>query len=137
MPQLKTANRLFPDYENQVRTFVGEHAALPDGPVHLALYYAPGRDPADVFVLEVLGNFGSGYVDEDKQFFEVAYPTTPAFRMPAKSHLRLVLTSPKELRIALKEQWPDVQELREAIRGGRYAVILADEWGEDFLRTLR
>ncbi len=137
MAQLKIANRLFPTYENQVRTFVGEHTALPDGPVHLALYYAPERDPTDVFVLEVLGNFGSGYVDEDKQFFEVAYPATPAFRMPAKSHLRLVLTSPKELRVALKEQWPDVQELRESIRDGRSAVILADERGEDLLRALR
>ena len=127
----------FPVYEQRVREFVNGHASLPGGPMHLAVYYAPHRDPEDVFVLEVLADFSGGLTAEDRELFEVAYPSPSGFPLAGNRNLRLVLASPKELLTAVRQRWNDAVELKRAVAEGRAVVLLADEVGEDLMQALR
>src|SRR5437899_1742748 len=101
----KWTTERFPQLANQIQALVEQHRALEDEPLHLAVTYNHERDAQDIFLLEVVSNFGGGEVDPDCQLFEVTFGPTLAFPMSPSEKLHLVLTNPTEFRIALRDNW--------------------------------
>jgi hypothetical protein len=127
----------FPHFREQVRELVEAHRELEDEPLLLALYYAPERRPQDVFLFEVLENFGRNMVDPNRELFEVEGGSTIDFPMQPDQRLHLVLTNPKELEVAQREGWAAFDELRNAIKRGTYEVIYQDPRAPEVLEGLR
>jgi hypothetical protein len=121
----------------KVRQLVNEHKRLKGAPLVLALYYVSSRAPKDISILEVIESSGSNSVDPDKELFEVTFDSTPGFQMKDGQRLRLVLTNPRELRVAIRENWPLVREIRKAFQRGRALVISNGRKAGDLLEELR
>lgn len=134
-----TAIATFPnqEYEKRLTRLVRDHREIKDEPLLLAVYYAPKREPGDVFLFEVIESFGGGNVDEDKKMFEVTYGDTPGFPMKAGQDLHLVLTNPEELKTAVRERWALVKELRDAFRRNHAKPLFEEgKKGQELLRLL-
>jgi hypothetical protein len=134
MPYMKPR---FPELDAPLRALVQEHGRIDDEPLHLAIAYDAGRDGADVFLFELIGNFGANLVGPDRRLFETTFAGERVF--PAggrRPDLRLVLTSPTELDVALRDRWPAAVELRHAIAAGAYDVLYEDEVGRRSLAEL-
>jgi hypothetical protein len=116
----------FPEYAEELRGLVAQHRKISDEPLLLAIYYKPGREEEDVFLFEVIGDFGAGAIDEDRELFEVTYASSTAFSLEAGQRLHLVLTNPQEYEVAVQQGWKHVQELREAIKSGDFQVLYSD-----------
>lgn len=126
----------FPNLEERLKKLVEEHKALKDEPLLLAVYYAPERNPDDIFLFEVIENFGGGSLDEDQTLFEVTYGPTPGFPMAAGQLLHLVMTHPEELAAAVREEWVLAEELRTAFRKNQARVLFADKHKGQHLLSL-
>ena len=126
----------FPGVERQIRDLARQHRELRDEPLHLAMVYGPGREPLDIFLFELAGNFGGNEVSPDAQFFEVTFDSTPGFTMEPNQKLHLVLTNPKEFGAALDQHWQTAEEIRDAVRRGDFEVLHSDEIGQEALRFL-
>ncbi len=96
-----------------------DHVAIDDEPLLLAVYYASGDAPQDECLFEVARDFGYGGPSEDKHIFQVQFGPTANFPLPPDSRLRLSLTNPAEFRQAVREGWPEVQDLQRAIKSGQ------------------
>ena len=70
----------FPQFEAQIRELTSQHRELEDEPLHLAISYAPKRDPQDIFLFEVVGGNGSGIVSTEHELFEITFASAPVFR---------------------------------------------------------
>jgi len=130
-------SRWKPEKLSQVQKLVDAHRLLKEEPLLLAIYYGSRRAPDDFSILEVIDNFGSNSVDPDKELFEVTYESSPRFPMREGQQLRLVLTNPRELRVALQEHWALLEEVREAVKQGRAKVLWQDRAGGKFLEAMR
>jgi hypothetical protein len=135
--QANWISQRFPGHVDDLRRLADEHRQLQDEPLHLAIAYAPGRNSQDVFLFEVVGGFAGGSVSLDGDLFEVTYGTGSGFSMSNGEHLHMVLTSPEELPVALREQWPLASEVARAIRQGDFEVLFADEVGARLLELIR
>lgn len=111
---------------HQVEKLVAEHRGLVDEPLLLAICFVPARDPGDTFLFEVVEGFGAGAIDEDRKLFEVTYASTPSFPLAPGQRLHLILTSPEELDVACQEQWPSIEEIRDAMRSGQFITLYSD-----------
>jgi hypothetical protein len=119
----------YPHLERSLRELAVHHREFQDEPLHLALLYDPGRDPRDVFLFELLGNFGRNAVGPEPELFEVTFGATEALPLSAGQRLHLVLTNPVELKAALAAGWPSANEVREAVRRGDIEVLFEDDEG--------
>ena len=126
-----------PQLHSALHDLAREHADLEDGPLHLALLYDPGREPGDVFLFEVSRDFGLGEVDPDRALWEVAFGPNVDLPLALGQRLRLVLTNPNELEVALNEGWPSAIEVRDAVRRGDFEILREDETGRRILEDLR
>lgn len=126
----------YPTSQDAITGLVEEHKRLQDEQLRLAIYYAPNREPQDIFLFEVFDGFGANGVDPDKKLFEVAYGARSSFHLDPGQNLRLVVTNPPELGRAMEENWQHVRELREAIKRGRYQLIYVDPAHEDLARKI-
>ena len=124
----------FPQFETQIRELTKQHRELEDEPLHLAISYAPQRDPQDIFLFEVIG--GADSISPDKVLFETTFASTPGFPMANGQQLHLILTNQRQLEMALDEEWPSVREIVDAIRSGEYESLWADEIGKCVLDRL-
>lgn len=120
------AHTQFPGFVAEVGRLVEEHRQLTDEPLLMAIYYKPGREPEDIFLFEVIENFGGGAVDPDHQLFEVTYSSTRGFPLEPGQQLHLVLTNPQEYDVAVREHWPIIAELRTAIQAGDFQTLYVD-----------
>lgn len=127
----------FPRHADDLRRLTDEHRLLEDEPLHLAIAYDPGHDPQDVFLFEVVGGFASGAVSLDRNLFEVTYGAGSGFASINGEQLHLVLTSPEELPVGIREQWPLASEVAHAIRTGNFEVLFEDETGARLLELMR
>ena len=134
---MQFATNRYPHLETSLRDLARRHGELEDESLHLALVYDPGRDPEDVFLFELIGNFGRDEVGEDGDLWEVSFGPTDTLPMSANQRLHLILTNPNELRFALAASWPTAIELRDAVRRGDFEVLHTDETGRDALGWLR
>jgi hypothetical protein len=130
-----TADR-FPQFEAGIRRLAEQHRELVDEPLHLAMSYLPARpDQQHVFLFEVIGGPGES-INPERDLFEMTFASTPGLPMGPSHELHLVLTYPRELEIALSEDWPLANELVEAIRRQEYEVLYNDDVGERVLASL-
>ena len=128
----------YPEYEAQVRDLVDQHRKLKNEYLHLAVYFAPPRrGKRDIFLFEVIENFGGNAIDPNEKLFEFGYGSTPGFRLPAGASLRMVLTNPAEFHHAIQHNWKGVQELRAAQEADHAIVIYADKIGKQLWATLK
>jgi hypothetical protein len=118
--------RDFPHSEDKVKSLVVEHRELKDEPLVLALYYAPDREPQDIFIFEIIDGFGVDSVDPEKNLFEVTYASNAAFPLEQGQKLHLVLTNRKEVKVAFQDGWGGTREIRDAIRRNDYRLIYQD-----------
>lgn len=100
------------------------------------MLYEPGRDSPDLFLFELLGNFGGNEISEDPQLFEVAFGPALGLELEAGRKLRLILTHPEEFRLALKQHWSSAEEIRAAVRRGDFEILHSDEIGQRALEVV-
>ena len=128
-------SKRFPQFETQLGELTKQHRELEDEPLHLAISYAPQRDPQDIFLLEVIG--GADSISPDKELFETTFASTPGFPMANGQQLHLILTNLREFEMALDDEWPSVREIVDAIRSGDYKILYEDETGKTILKRIQ
>jgi hypothetical protein len=126
----------FHSHLKDIKKLVAEHKKIKDEPLLLAIYYQPRRDPQDIFLFEVIDNFGRGAVSDEKEFFEVTYGSTSGFLMESGQRLHLILTNPEEFALAVNKAWPQVRELQDARADSQYEVIFKSKTHEHLERML-
>jgi hypothetical protein len=127
----------FPGHESMVKELVNEHKKIKAEPLLLALYYAPDRSPEDIFLFEVIENFGGDFDEEEKDLFEVTYGSTSGFPMQAGQQLHLIIASPEELEVAVNQGWPAAKELKNAFLAGKAKVLFENQdKGKQILRLI-
>jgi hypothetical protein len=126
----------YPQYLAAVKRLVEQHRKIKDEPLHLAVYFAPKRNPRDVFLFEVIGGFGGEHIDPEKKIFEISFGSTAGFELPPSRHLRLVLTNPVEFAKAVQGKWKGVMELKEAKHRGTAQIVFRDAMGREFWELL-
>ncbi|MCK4659411.1 MAG: hypothetical protein KAV82_07805 [Phycisphaerae bacterium] len=125
----------YPKHRDQLWRLVQQHLELRDEPLLLAVYYAPERDLNDVFLFEVIENFGGNGTDVKHDLFEVTYGSVSAFTLEHDQRLHLVLTNLLEFRVAVQEGWAHIGELQKAFHGNQ-ADILHQQADNDLLDEL-
>ncbi len=71
---MPTAIATFPDCREQVEKLVQQHRTLRGERLHLAVYLAPPKRPKrDIYLFEVIEDFGGEHIDSDKELFTFAY----------------------------------------------------------------
>ncbi len=131
-----TADR-FPQFEASIRGLTNQHRELVDEPLYLAISYFPAsRDPDHIFLFEVIGGVADRMTSE-RDLFETTFLPSSGFPMGPNEQLHLVLTNPHELEIGIREDWPLVSELVDAIHRDDYKVLYADDTGLLLLEKLR
>jgi len=126
----------FPHLGRQFRDLAEQHRKLRDEPLHLAIAYDPGRDFRDIFLFELLDNFGGNEINPDAQLFEATFGSSKSFSLEPGQRLHLILTNPEEFRTALDQHWPTAEEVRDAVRRGDFEILHSDEIGRDALELL-
>ena len=127
----------FPQFEAAIRRLTEQHRELEDEPLHLALSYLPAqRDQQDIFLFEVVGSPGES-INPERDLFEATFAATPGFPMRQDEQLHLILTNPRELKIAVRDGWPLANEVVNAIHVGDYKVLFRDALGGRLLTLLR
>ena len=121
---------------------VNDHTQLDEERLLLAIYFSSRDVPEEECLFEVLQNFGYDEVSEDHRLFQIQFGRTANFPLPEGDRLRLFLTNPVELRQALREDWPEVQDLRQAIARGREGFELlyrraGDHTADELLQSLK
>jgi len=94
----------YPEYEQQVQKLVKQHRKLKKEHLHLAVYLAPPKGAKrDVYLFEIIDDFGGGHTDPDKKLFTFAYGSTPGLPLPEGVRLWMILTNPTELALAIRD----------------------------------
>jgi hypothetical protein len=128
----------YPDYKEAVEKLVQQHRKLRKGRLHLAVYLAPTkRARKDIYLFEIIDDFGAGRVDSEKKLFTFAYGSTPGFPLPDGVRLWMILTNPVEFEKALQENWKRVDEIRAARSVKKAMVVYADTKGKKFWNEIR
>lgn len=114
-------------FRDQIADLVNnDHTQLEGEPLLLAIYYNSALAPEDECLFEVISNFGYDEISGDRHVFQVQLGPTPNFPIPDGRYLRLVLTNPVECEAAVRQDWEEVRDLKEAMRGGRGEVVYCD-----------
>ena len=128
----------YPDYKDAVDRLVSQHRKLRKDRLHLAVYLAPPNRPKrDIYIFEVLNDFGGGRIDPKKKLFTFAYGSTPGLPLPDGVRLWMILTNPAELEKAIQEDWAGVGEIRNARHAGNVRVLYADKLGKKFWNQVK
>jgi len=128
---MPTTVATYPDYKESVEQLVEQHRKLRDGNLHLAVYLAPPhRAKHDVYLFEIIDDFGGGRIDPDKKLFSFSYGSTPGFPLPPGVSLWMIVTNPAELETAIRENWKQIGELKKAQGDGNALVVYADAKGK-------
>jgi len=121
----------YPEYKSAVEKLVEQHRNLRDGRLHLAVYLAPPkRSKRDIYLFEVIDDFGGEQTDPERKLFTFAYGSTPGLPLPDGVRLWMILTNPTEFDQAIHEGWKRVDEIRNAKKAGNALVLHADAKGK-------
>jgi hypothetical protein len=135
---MPTTVATYPDYKEPVEKLIEQHRKLRNGRLHLAVYLAPpNRAKRDIYLFEVIDDFGGGRIDPDKKLFAFAYGSTPGFPLPQGARLWMILTNPAELDKAIEENWKRVDEIRNARKREQAIVLHADVKGRKFWNKIK
>jgi len=119
-----------------LQDLVNRHLSMEDEPLLLAIYYRPEREQPDIFLFEVVENFGAGRIHEDRELFEIVFEGNSGFPLDPGQYLHLVLTSPVEFIAAVDENWKHIEELKKAIEAGQYQVLYEDPGRPDLMERI-
>jgi hypothetical protein len=133
---MKWLSQRFPHLRRQLLELAKQHLRLRDEPLHLAMAYDPGRDSQDVFLFELLDNFGGNEINPDAVLFEATFGASSSFSLEPDQRLHLILTNPAEFRTALDRRWPTADEVRDAVHRGDFEILYSDQIGRDALELL-
>lgn len=133
---MKWLSQRFPHLRRQIRDLAKQHLKLRDEPLHLAIVYDAGRDSQDIFLFELLDNFGGNEINPDAELFEATFGSSSNFSLEPGQRLHLILTNPEEFRKALIQRWPTAEEVRDAVRRGDFEILYSDQVGRDALELL-
>ena len=119
------------DFEVEaIEALIEEHRQFQDEPLLLAMHYDAGADPREIYVLEVMDNFGLNNVNPDRELFELTYWSPNRHEPDAGRSWHLVLTNPKEFAVALREGWDQAKKIQRAVDAGRYEIpFMTDDLG--------
>jgi hypothetical protein len=106
-----------------IEELIEQHRQLRDEPLLLAMYYDAGDEPSEIYLLEVIDNFGSNSINADRELFEVTFPSENGTNGERGKTWHLVLTNPHEFDTALRENWKHAEKIRRAVGSGRYEVL--------------
>jgi len=135
---MPTTIATFPDYKDQVKELVEQHRTSRGGLLHLAVYLSPPkRAKRDVYLFEVIDNFGGGHIDPHRKLFTFAYGSTPGFPLPEGVSLWMILTNPSEFDRAMEESWKGIDDIRNAKNAGKAVVLYADSKGRRFWNKIK
>jgi hypothetical protein len=135
---MPTTLATYPDYKDQVKKLVQQHRTLRGERLRLAVYLAPSNRPKrDIYLFEVIDDFGGGRINPDNKLFTFAYGSTPGFPLPEGVSLWMILTNPAELDKAIQENWARVGEIGKARNAGKAIVIYADAKGRKFWNEIK
>lgn len=127
--------------DKQVRAnlenLVGEHRKLKNEPLHLAVWFVPSPGDEHIYLFEIIGGFGAGTIDENRQILQFAFGMNSGFSLKINQELRILLTSPEEFSVAISEGWDAILKLREAKSAQKYCVLYADRFGKRFWEAVR
>lgn len=138
MSQMPATVATYPDYREAVQHLVKQHRKQRKAHLRLAVYLAPPkRAKRDIYLFEVIDDFGGGRIDSERKLFTFAYGSTPGLPLPEGVRLWMILTNPEELDVAIREDWAGLGELREARRSGKATVLHADAEGRKFWDRIR
>lgn len=126
----------YPQYADQIRRLAEEHRSFQDEPLHLALTFDPGKDDGDIYLLEIISNFGEDEPDPKKELFEIAFSSSESLQLGANHKLHLLLTNPNEFRLACRENWDWIRALRRAIERDAYETLYADDTGKQLMEAV-
>lgn len=113
----------------RLEKLVEAHRKRKDERLHLAVWFHPRGGRRNIYLLEVLQNFGGSSIDENGQLFHIGFGSASGFPLEPGRELRLVLTNPEELREAVASQWKSLMPIRVAKRTGMTRVLFADGIG--------
>lgn len=113
-----------------VKSLVEAHKHRHDEPLHLAVLFHPPRGGKHLHLLEVITGFGGGTVSRDKRVFQVGFGSTPDLPLPPHVELRMTLTSPEELEVAVRDKWPSLKPIRESKYDQSAELLWADAIGK-------
>ncbi len=133
---MKAQTRTPPGRLQKLQRLVRYHKKMTEEPLLLAVRFTPARNKGDLFVFEIVENFGSNSVDPEKTIFEVSYASTPGFQMRDGQYLHLVLTNPVEFKVAADQNWKAIVELRKALRAGKTDILFATPQGRSLWSLL-
>jgi hypothetical protein len=136
MPARATATATDP-LQDRLERLVDAHTKRKTEPLHLAVRFFPLRGARHIHLFEVLGNFGGGSISHDHKLFEVSFGSTPAFPLDPDTELRMVLTSPEELKTAIHDEWASLKRIRASVRDRSAELLWADAVGKSLWRLLK
>jgi len=119
-----------------LRKLVSEHRKIKDEPLLLAAHYVPARATKDICLFEIASGFGVETVDPDRTMFEVSYGSATGLPLEPDQDLRLLLTNPTEWKVAVRQKWPAVRALRDAISKGHVQVLYQTPKGAELWRMI-
>ncbi len=106
-----------------IQDLIEQHRELKDEPLILAMQYDAGAEPDEIYLLEVIDNFGANGISSDRELFEVTFPKASGPDGGPDQTWHLVLTNPLEFDVALREGWEQADKIRRAVGSGRYEVV--------------
>ncbi len=133
-----TSDRL-PQFEPALRRLTGQHRDLEGEPLHLALAYLPRREGEDVhdgiYLFEVIGGLADR-VSVSGELFETTFEVVSGLPTGFGQPLHLILTTARELEVALETGELLARELADAVCRGDYKVLHADAVGRRVVKRL-
>ena len=131
----------YPEQEKVLKDLVLEgHEKLKDEPLLIAIYYDSKLvDSNEECLFEVADNFGFNEVSEEKEIFQIQFGPAAGLPLPFDRRLRLLLTNPLEFDTAVKNSWPQIADLKNAIARNEYKVLYKrsdDSRPDSILRVL-
>ncbi len=127
----------FPDRLPDVERLVEQHRRLEHQTLLLAIYFDRPQDPDSVYLLEVITPFGYNEVSLDQDLFEMQYGSTPGFPVPPGKRLSILLTNAVEAEAAVRQQWPAIMPVLDAVQHGAYRVLYVEGEGRLVLDQFR
>lgn len=114
----------YPDQMDLMRDLVlNDHVHLEDEPLVFAIYFASRTVMNEECLFEVAQHFGMDEASDDRHIFQVQFGNAPGLPLPEGSRLRLFISNPTEMRQAIQEHWPEVEDLRQAMAAGQASVL--------------
>jgi hypothetical protein len=111
-----------------IQELIEEHLQIKDEPLVLAMFFDAGENPDDIYLLEIIKNFGSNEINPDRELFELTY-----WAPKEQKTWHLILTNPPEFDAALRGNWKHAEKIRRAVNAGRFEVLYMTE--EDGVRS--